>query len=194
MVIYMMASILILVVIAWMYPKTSRNYSSILKSSGRSISDFFVIGGIRWTYINMAVLGVLSTLAVVLSGAAIDSLMLAAFFTVIGFGAFGKHPRNVVPVAVGACLCAVALGYDLSHTATWSPILFATTLAPIAGQYGPIWGLASGAFHVFVSAHVTGIYAGLNLYSNGFAGGIVATIMLVLIQSTQGGQHETKNR
>ena len=62
-------------------------------------------------------------------------------------------------------------------------LLFSTTLAPIAGEFGVLAGLIAGYLHSSVALNVGIVYGGMNLYNNGFAGGIVAIFMVPVIQS-----------
>jgi len=59
--------------------------------------------------------------------------------------------------------------------------LLGTTLAPIAGQFGWQWGMVAG-FLLSSAALTVGFKdAGLNLYNNGFAAGIVAAVIVPVI-------------
>ena len=62
-------------------------------------------------------------------------------------------------------------------------LLFSTTLAPIAGEFGVFVGLLAGFLHSSVALNVGIVYGGMNLYNNGFAGGIVAIFMVPVIHS-----------
>ena len=59
--------------------------------------------------------------------------------------------------------------------------LFGTTLAPISGQFGWQWGIVAGFLHSSAALTVGFNHAGLNLYNNGFAAGIVAAVMVPVI-------------
>ena len=59
--------------------------------------------------------------------------------------------------------------------------LFGTTLAPIAGRFGWAWGLVAGFVHSSVAQTVGQLHGGLVLYNNGFAAGLVASILAPLI-------------
>lgn len=157
------------------------NLKNILRSPGRAISDFIVIGGFHATHLNMALLGLLSTAVVFMLGGYLNGLTLAGIFTIVGFGAFGKHPKNVVPIMLGSIMSTLATGLPLNASTSILSILFATTLAPIAGVYGFGWGLAAGFLHVFIVNHVGMFYSGLNLYNNGFAGGLGAGFLIIII-------------
>ena len=91
-------------------------------------------------------------------------------------------------IFAGAILSSMLLGLPLSSTGTLGSILFATTLVPIAGVYGPGWGIVAGFLHVFVVRQVGDFHGGLNLYNNGFAGGLVAGVLIIVIQTLKGGE------
>lgn len=55
--------------------------------------------------------------------------------------------------------------------------LFGTTLAPIAGHFGIIFGVLAGFIHSALVLQTGGPVAGLNLYNNGFSGGLIAIVL-----------------
>ncbi|WP_185264893.1 DUF1576 domain-containing protein [Anaerocolumna cellulosilytica] len=59
------------------------------------------------------------------------------------------------------------MGYDLSFTGIIISVLFSTTLAPIAGNYGPVAGFLAGVFHMILVTNVGIIHGRINLYNNG---------------------------
>ena len=165
-----------------------KKWKLILPISGRAISDFTEPAGFGATLFNMGIVGLMSTLLVLVLGGVLNGFIMAAIFTIIGFGAFGKHPKNIWPIFAGAILSSMLLGLPLSSTTTLGSILFATTLVPIAGVYGPGWGIVAGFLHVFVVRQVGDFHGGLNLYNNGFAGGLVAGVLIIIIQTLKGGE------
>jgi hypothetical protein len=64
--------------------------------------------------------------------------------------------------------------------------LFGTTLAPIAGRFGWHWGVVAGIVHSSAALSVGALHAGLNLYNNGFAAGIVAAVLAPVIMAVTG--------
>jgi hypothetical protein len=165
-----------------------KKWKLILPISGRAISDFTEPAGFGATLFNMGIVGLMSTALVLVFGGVVNGFMLAAIYTIIGFGAFGKHPKNIWPIFAGAILSSLLLGLPLNATTTLGSILFATTLVPIAGVYGPGWGIVAGFLHVFVVRQVGDFHGGLNLYNNGFAGGLVAGVLIIIIQTLKGGE------
>jgi hypothetical protein len=61
-------------------------------------------------------------------------------------------------------------------------VLFGTTLAPLAGEFGPLVGLAAGFVHLVMVEQTAPWHLGMNLYNNGFAGGLTATYFVALIE------------
>ena len=55
--------------------------------------------------------------------------------------------------------------------------LFGTTLAPIAGHFWYNFGVLAGFIHSALVLQTGGPVAGLNLYNNGFSGGLIAIVL-----------------
>lgn len=154
---------------------------SVTKHHGTSPSDYYAIYGAN-IYVNMGLLCILGTLVVLLLGAELNGPTIAGILTMVGFGAFGKHLKNAVPLIAGAIIATFVNKWDPTHTSNVLAILFSTGLSPIAGKYGVVWGLIVGFVHVFVVHHTGSLSNGLNLYNNGFAAGFVVLLMLPIIE------------
>ena len=61
--------------------------------------------------------------------------------------------------------------------------LFGTTLAPIAGEYGVLWGLLAGLLHAALVLNIGASHGGLALYNNGLSGGIIAMLLIPMIDA-----------
>ena len=166
------------------------DFKKILQYKGRLITDFTHLVGLGVTLLNMALLGFMSLFYVILIGGVVNGPVLAGIFTVVGFGALGKHFKNCLPVMLGVIAMALLLGNDLSNTGIIISVLFSTTLAPIAGTYGPVMGFIAGALHMILVTNVGVMHGGVNLYNNGFSGGLVAGIMIPVIDAF----HKERNR
>ncbi len=153
-----------------------------MKHSGRLVSDFIILEGFPITLINMGVMGFVMTLYVIVTGNQLNGPTIGGIMTVVGFAAFGKHPKNVLPILIGVTISAVTNKYALNEPNNILAALFGTTLAPIAGEFGPIWGVIAGFVHTAVVNNVGFLHGGLNLYNNGFAGGLVAMFLVPLIR------------
>lgn len=164
------------------------NYRNIFKYKGRTVTDFTFLVGYGVTFVNMGLLGILSILFVFLTGGVINGPIIAAIFSVVGFGAFGKHILNAIPICVGTFFMAYILNADLSSTGVIITVLFSTTLSPITGTFGILIGIFSGMLHFTIATNVGIIHGGLNLYNNGFAGGLVAGFLVPIIEAFKKGE------
>ena len=164
---------------------TLNGYGALIKHSGQLSTDFLTTNGFSVTLINMALLGFVSTFYVLFHGGEINGPVIGGILTVVGFGAFGKHLRNVIPILIGVTLMGYINGYDMSATSVVIAGLFGTTIAPIAGRYGTLIGILAGALHLSVVSNTGYLHGGINLYNNGFAGGFVAAIMIPLLEAIQ---------
>ena len=155
-------------------------FVKIFRHPGRLVTDFYILYK-NSIYINMAVLCAFATTLTLVLGAELNGPVIAGIFTVAGFGSFGKHLKNIIPVLIGAVISAYINQWEPAYPANIMAILFSTCLAPIAGQFGWIWGITAGFLHVSVAMHVGHLNSGLNLYNNGFAAGLVVMFLLPVI-------------
>lgn len=174
--------------------KSFKGLKVISESSGTLVTDFVAIAGIGASLINMALLGFMLLAFVYLMGGILSGPIVGGIFTVIGFGAFGNHLKNSIPVLIGVVLAAT---FAPSETyTTFSIILtaiFGTTLAPISGYYGPLFGILAGYIHMTLIPNIGYLHGGLNLYNNGFSGGFVAAFMVPLLDTITKGRRGKKN-
>lgn len=161
---------------------TSETFGNVLKEEGRLPTDFVRKHGFAPVLFNMGLLGILSTAYVYLVGGHLNGPALGGIFTVVGFGAYGKHIRNVLPILLGVYIASTWNVYEVGSTAAVLAALFGTTLAPMAGRYGFGIGIVAGFLHMSMTMNVSYLHGGLNLYNNGFSGGFVAAVMVPVIE------------
>ncbi len=164
--------------------KTSENpkkdLKQIWKSKGRLVSDFYLMYG-NSTFINMGINGLMILLLIILMGANVNGATLAGIFTTIGFGAFGKHHRNMLPVLIGAILMGGFTNSGLEDHTVILSIIFSTALAPVAGTFGIIAGVVAGMMHVLIASSINAVHGGINLYNYGCAAGMVCIILIPIL-------------
>ncbi|KYH31680.1 hypothetical protein CLTEP_23430 [Clostridium tepidiprofundi DSM 19306] len=163
--------------------KSFKNLFKILEQPGRLITDFFLIYGKGSSFINMGILGLVFTVFIVVIGADLNGPTIGGIFTIVGFGSFGKHIKNTIPVALGALLASFLSIWNLTSPGLILAILFSTNLAPISGHFGWEFGMISGFIHVCIVMQIGYLHGGINLYNNGFSGGIVAIILVPIISA-----------
>lgn len=157
-------------------------YKRLMTFSGRAITDYYKIFGKALTLINMGIVGLIMTLIVTVLPLPLNGATAGAVLSVMGFAAFGKHPKNIIPVILGATIMLFIGRMDLSAS-TVLTIVFVTGLAPIAGEFGIIAGIIAGILHFSLVSYTADWQGGANLYNNGFAGGFVAGIMSSIMDS-----------
>ena len=157
--------------------------TSLWRQSGRLVSDFVTSNGFGASLMNMALLGFLSTAYILLVGGQLNGPILGGIFTIVGFGAFGKHVKNVIPVLAGVYIASLLQIWEPNSTGALLAALFGTTLAPIAGYYGWVYGLVAGFLHMAMVMNVGYLHGGMNLYNNGFSGGFVAAVLVPIFDS-----------
>jgi len=158
-------------------------YKSIFWYSGRLITDFIRQIGIGLTLFNMGILGLICIGFILINGGYINGPIITAMLTVVGFGAFGKHPRNILPVLLGAYVAIYLSPTELPITLVIMTGLFSTSLAPIAGDYGMVYGFLVGLLHFFVVQNISVLHGGLDLYNNGLSTGLIATVTVPVIKT-----------
>ena len=162
--------------------KTVPGFLKIMKLSGRLPSDFVDMTSTGSALFNMGVLGLFGSAYIFSVGGDFNGPTIGALMTVMGFGAFGKHLRNCIPVMAGILLATILFGKSPGDPAPLLAILFGTTLAPLAGEFGPLIGMLAGFLHLVMVERTTAWHGGLNLYNNGFAAGLTATLILACIE------------
>jgi hypothetical protein len=162
-----------------------RGLHAIVASTGQAPTDYIALAGFGATLANMGLTGTIAMAYVLLVGGDLNGPVIGAILTIVGFAACGKHPRNIVPVIAGVWLGSLFKPWGAADPSIVLAALFGTTLAPIAGRFGWHWGVVAGFVHSSAALSVGWLHAGLNLYNNGFAAGIVASVLAPLIIAIQ---------
>ncbi len=164
-----------------MNKRSFRGYFKIWKYGGRLLSDFIIMEGFNLALINMGITGLISLGYVLLVGGQLNGPTIGGILVVVGFSAFGKHPKNILPIYLGVYLGALTKIWDIHEPAVILAALFGTSLAPIAGEFGFLVGILAAFLHLSVTLNVVMLHGGLNLYNNGFSAGLVATFLVPII-------------
>lgn len=151
-----------------------RAYRHLMATSGRAPSDYLRVYGIWPVLMSMGVNGLLATGYILLIGGDLNGPTLGGILTIMGFSAYGKHAGNIVPVMAGVLLGSVFNHVPGTDAALQLAGLFGTTLAPFAGHFGWPYGVLAGFIHASVVLHAGLPLEGMNLYNNGFSGGLIA--------------------
>ena len=156
------------------------NFKELIFQTGLAPNDYYSRFN-ETAYVNMGLLGIIGTTWAIVFSLDLNAGTFACIFSMVAFGCFGKHIKNVIPLLTGATLCAAVNFLDFNAPANALAILFSSCLAPIAGKYGFFWGMAAGFLHVLIVIHAGPVTNGFNLYNNGFCSGFVALILVPVI-------------
>jgi len=159
-----------------------RAFPKILRLSGRLPADFMSTVSIPAGLLNMGIMGLAAWLYVLAVRGPHNGPVVGGILTVMGFAAFGKHPRNTWPILAGVVGATLLFGKELAGPGPLLAALFGTTLAPLAGEFGPLAGMTAGFLHLAMVERTGAWHLGMNLYNNGFAGGLTATYLVAVIE------------
>ena len=160
-----------------------KKYWALLRTSGRAPSDYIRTFTPGPVLVNMGVDGLIATGYIVLTGGDLNGATIGAIFTIIGFSGYGKHAFNILPVMGGVLLGSLANHVDPNSSSLQLAGLFGTTLAPFAGVFGWPFGILAGLLHSSVVLQAGLPLEGMNLYNNGFSGGLVAIVLYPILES-----------
>jgi Protein of unknown function (DUF1576) len=159
-----------------------KSFIRIQKLTGRLPSDFMDMEGVGGSLINAGVIGLAGSLIVYTAGADFNGPVIGGLLTIMGFATFGTNLRNSWSVVAGVIVSAFVFGMKLSDPGPILAVIFSTTLGPLAGQFGYIPGFFAGFIHLIMVSQTGSWQGGMNLYNNGFAGGLTASVFIAVIQ------------
>lgn len=162
--------------------KAFTDFLAIQRIPGRLPSDFVDQVSAEGTLVNMGLLGLLGSVYVFIVQGDFNGPVLGGLFTLMGFGAFGKHVKNCWPIVIGVVISCFVFSKSLAAPGPILAALFGTTLAPLAGQFGVLVGVAAGFVHLVVVERTAAWHGGLDLYNNGFSGGLTATLFVAILE------------
>jgi hypothetical protein len=154
----------------------------IQKLTGRLPSDFMDMASPGGALLNMGFLGLAAWIYVMIVGGDLNGPVIGGILTIMGFASFGKNLRNTWPVVTGAVAATLLFGKGLDSPGPLLAALFCTTLAPLSGEFGIPVGFMAGFVHLMMVERTGAWHSGMNLYNNGFAGGLTAALFVAVIE------------
>ena len=173
-----------------------KKYPKLMNSTGRLVSDFIRDYGRDISMVNVGVMGLISVIFITVLGIQINGAVMGGILTVMGFGAFGKHPKNSLPVMFGASLWFVYVQWTTGGNAGVGlaiAVLFVTAISPIAGRFGILIGIFAGFIHITITPYTYTFQGGFDLYNNGFAAGFVAALLVPFFEFLKKEKPEEDN-
>lgn len=159
-----------------------KGYGKLLLDPGHKV-DFAAKHGIGACIINFGVYGLFILAYYNLIGARFTGPTFGVVWCMLAFCAAGSTPLNVLPILLGYFAASLFGANALNAQAIVVGACFASGLAPISGHYGPIAGIVAGMLHYCTVTSVPAIHGGFNLYNGGFTSGIVAFVLVPVLES-----------
>ncbi len=191
----------------WLMDKDSiKKYKALWKSDGYK-TDYTAVFGVPVTLINMGVYGLFILLYynvvhgmtvedghLVFTAAKFTGATMGAIMCMFAFVAQGTQPRTVFPIMVGYAVASLvpflfftgglaeAQKWTLTTQAILVGLCFASGLAPVSGKWGFIPGVIAGFMHALMVMSVPLLHGGFCLYNGGFTAGIVAFLLIPVLE------------
>lgn len=164
-------------------PKAIKMILPLFKRSGRLVSDYIRDYGISLVLLNQAGIIIIQGLICLIFKVNLNGVVFGTIISVCGFAGAGMHIKNTSIIMLGAILMSLIVGSDISQTSIIIGILFSVALAPVAGRYGIIIGMLTGALHMAILPLCLSFQGGYDLYNNGFCAGFVACIVITVTEA-----------
>jgi hypothetical protein len=174
--------------------RTLKPIRQLFTYSGVAASDFVAMADFGTALFNMGLNGFLALGYVLLVGGDLNGPTIGGILTVMCFGAYGKHVKNILPILIGVVIGSITKTWHINDPHILLAALFGTGLAPIGGHYGWIYGVIAGFINSSVVLNSGSLHGGMNLYNTGFSAGIVAAVMLPVIEAFRTGKSKVKVR
>lgn len=162
--------------------KSLSDLREVFAVPGRLPSDFVDLCSLSGSLINSGLIGLTGSLYILIIDAPFNGPVIGGLLTIMGFGAFGTHLKNSWPVVSGVILATMVTGNPLNAPGPVLAAIFSTTLSPLAGTFGVFPGILAGFIHLLLVLQTGSWHGGMNLYNNGFAGGLTAALIISVIQ------------
>ncbi len=176
----------------------------ILSSTCKVTTNYFYVGGYAATFLNMGLVGLISTALFLLPGAKATNVSTLAVILTVGFGSWGIHILNIWPTFLGVALYCLVKKEKLGANA--NAMLFSTGIAPIISELllrypqstdmiGFNWlglglalvvGALIGFFLPAGLAHSPKVHKGFDLYSAALPIGMTAFLLNAILYTTMG--------
>ena len=158
-----------------------QKWRQLLGTTGQAPVDYLSQFSLGPVLLNMGVNGLAGIVYILLVGGTFSGPVVGGVLTMMAFSAYGKHLRNMIPVMAGVALGACFLHRSPAAAGMQLAGLFGTTLAPVSGMFGWPAGILAGVLHSALVVQTGGPVAGMNLYNNGFSGGLIVLVLYPLL-------------
>lgn len=162
---------------------------TILSQEDVLITDYVQLAGLGPALVNAGLVTLITVAIFYLVGETPNGSTLITISLMAGFSLFGKNILNIWPILLGTALYALWRREPLSKYVNVA--MLGTSLAPmvsfmgcdVAPWVGAVVGVLIGFLIAPVSEYAFRIQNGMNLYSTGFACGLVAMVFVPIFKA-----------
>lgn len=176
----------------------------ILMSPAQLTKDYFAVGSVSGTFLNVSLVGFVCAAMTCLPGAAVNGLTVAAYFLTTGFSFWGINFLNMWPFFLGVMVHALVKGEPFPKYVNLA--MFSTALCPLASELllrypggeevrgvtltGVVLMLAVGMIIGFLTpamaAHSPNVHKGYDLYSAALPGVLLGLFAVAVLYKSLG--------
>ena len=177
--------------------------TDILLYPAQVTKDYFIIGNLSGTFLNMALVATACLLLLFIPGVVIKGSTVVAFVLAMGFTTWGINILNIWPFFLGVFLCTLLKKQKLASCV--DAAMFTTGLCPIVSEmllrypgtevHFPTWqsallalgvGMGVGLLTPALIAHSPNLHKGFNLYSAAMPAGFLGFFIMAAFYKTAG--------
>lgn len=168
-----------------------QGFWTILSSPAQLTMDYFKLGTVGGTFINVGMTGLGTVLVFALSGFTLNGVSLMAFFLTIGFSFFGMNFLNIWPCILGTFLFTRVAKVPFKTQVNIA--VFATSLAPFVSEgmwrypvaesmavrvlFGILLGVICGFMMPVLCMHSPNLHKGYSLYNAAAVAGFIGVFL-----------------
>ena len=178
--------------------------AQILMSPAQLTKDYFIIGSISGTFLNVGLVGLVCAAMTCLPGAAVNGATIAAYFLTTGFSFWGINFLNMWPFFLGVVIYTLVKKEPFPKYVNIA--MFATALCPLASEmllrypnseevHGVtlsgvalmlVVGMIIGFMTPAMAAHSPNVHKGYDLYSAALPGVLLGLFAVAVLYKTLG--------
>lgn len=174
---------------------TLEGFWNILSSPAQLTIDYFKLGGVGGTFLNVGLTGLSCVAVFALSRFAVNGLSLMSFFLTIGFSFFGMNLLNIWPCILGTWLFTRVV--KLPFKSQVNIAIFSTALSPFVSEgmwrhaavepsllsvlFGVALGVAGGFLMPILAQHGPNLHKGYSLYNAAAVAGFIGVLLFALL-------------
>ncbi len=178
--------------------------AQILMSPAQLTKDYFAVGSISGTFLNVGLVGLVCAAMTCLPGAVVNGTTIAAYFLTTGFSFWGINFLNMWPFFLGVVVYALARKEPFPKYVNLA--MFSTALCPLASElllrypgseevHGVtlsgvvlmlVVGMLIGFLTPAMAAHSPNVHKGYDLYSAALPGVLLGLFGVAVLYKTLG--------